>query len=85
MQLDFYYTSLENECFWTGVKTDDPLVWDIAGGQTSHSQLVWGDNQPEKAAGKDRVVANVDENGNRLYLQTYSANGIACGAVCAIV
>ena len=85
MQLDFYYPSLGNECFWIGVKTDDPLVWDIAGGQTSHSRLVWGDNQPGKATGKDRVVANVDENGNRLYLQTYSANGIACGAVCAIV
>ena len=47
-QLDSAYNKLQNQCFWIGIQTSDPTVWDIANEGVTHDNLVWGENQPEK-------------------------------------
>ena len=81
-QIGYLNSRADDQCFWTGLKTDDPTVWNIINEGVPVDILPWGDNQPEKVAGKDRVAAVVDENGAPLYLTTFAANGASCAALC---
>ena len=68
-QLDFLTAKIGFKTFWTGIHTEDLVIWkDTEGNAISDHLLVWQENQPNYVLEKCCVVNAYNVEKNRIYL-----------------